>query len=95
MLKTAITLLLTALPLLAQTNPYQSDMVSWGSMQMLDGPVKAIAAGEVHTVALKVDGTVVGWGRNFYGQTNTPVGLANVIAIAAGGAHTVAITDGT
>ena len=38
--------------LFAQTNPYQSDIVSWGSMQIIDGPVKAIAAGGSHTVAL-------------------------------------------
>ena len=50
--------------LFAQTNPYQSDIVSWGRMQMLDGPVKAIAAGGFHTVVLKEDGTVVTWGAN-------------------------------
>jgi len=39
-------------PLFSQTNPYKSDIVSWDSMQMLNGPVKAIAAGGFHTVAL-------------------------------------------
>ncbi len=29
-----------------------------------------IAAGSDHTVALKSDGTVVAWGRNYYGQCN-------------------------
>ena len=43
--------------LFAQTNPFQSDIVSWGSMQMLNGPVKAIAAGRSHTVALINRGT--------------------------------------
>jgi predicted cobalt transporter CbtA len=41
-------------------------------------------------------GTVVAWGRNDYGQTNVPAGLNDVIAIAAGGAHTVVLrSDGT
>ena len=41
-------------------------------------------------------GCVVAWGYNGYGQTNVPAGLTNVVAIAAGGAHTVALKqDGT
>ncbi len=36
------------------------------------------------------------WGVNTYGQTNVPSGLTNVIAIAAGAEHTVALkADGT
>ena len=65
--------------------------------------VTAIAAGVEHTVALKSDGTVWAWGNNLYGQLGdgtktrqrSPVqvqGLAgNVIALAAGGYHTVAL----
>jgi hypothetical protein len=34
-------------------NPYETNIVSWGSMQMLDQPAIAIAAGGVRTVALK------------------------------------------
>ena len=44
----------------------------------------AIAAGDIHSLALKADGTVVGWGYNGYGQTTIPAGLTNVVAIAAG-----------
>jgi len=66
-----------------------------------------IAAGAVHTVSLKSDGTVWSWGGNQAGQLGngttaqqpSPVqatGLANVTAIAAGGYHTVALkSDGT
>ncbi|MCL2712684.1 MAG: hypothetical protein FWD37_05385, partial [Methanomassiliicoccaceae archaeon] len=78
--------------------------------------VKAIAAGNNHTVALKNDGTVWAWGRNNSGplgdntvtNSHTPVQvlkgtstsmddyLHDVIAIAAGGQHTIALKgDGT
>jgi pimeloyl-ACP methyl ester carboxylesterase len=44
----------------------------------------------------QVPGTVVAWGDNSQGQTNVPAGLTNVIAIAAGGNHSLALkSDGT
>jgi hypothetical protein len=55
------------------------------------GPCKAIAAGSSHTVAIRLDGTVVAWGLNTSGQCNVPADLGPCIAIAAGGGHTVAI----
>jgi len=67
--------------------------------------VKAIAAGERHTVALKEDGTVWSWGNNVFGQlghtdfvvrNNQPmmvVDLKDVKAIAAGEWHTVALKE--
>jgi alpha-tubulin suppressor-like RCC1 family protein/uncharacterized protein YjdB len=69
--------------------------------------VVSVAAGSHDSVALKSDGTVVGWGWNDYGQlgdgTTTsrtfPVavpGLTGVKAVSAGAIHTVALkTDGT
>jgi alpha-tubulin suppressor-like RCC1 family protein len=58
--------------------------------------VVAIAAGERHSIALRADGTVVGWGNNDYGQTNRPPEATNVVAIAAGYNHNVALrADGT
>jgi len=69
--------------------------------------VKAIAAGSIHSLALKIDGTVWGWGRNENGQVgdgttvlniNLPVqasGLTEVIAIAARYNHSLALkSDG-
>ena len=53
------------------------------------GAVSAIAAGELHTVAINGDGTVACWGRNIEGQCSVPAGLGAVSAIAAGGFHTV------
>lgn len=52
--------------------------------------VSAIAAGEYHSIALKSDGAVMGWGLNANGQTVAPA-LSGVTAIAAGSGHTVAL----
>ena len=72
--------------------------------------VIAIAAGASHSLALKFDGTVLAWGSNVTGQlgdgTTTPrltplqvFGLgpdSGVVAIAAGGGHSLALkADGT
>jgi hypothetical protein len=40
--------------------------------------------------------TVIAWGKNNYGQTNVPSGLSNVVAIAGGWHHSLALkSDGT
>jgi alpha-tubulin suppressor-like RCC1 family protein len=65
--------------------------------------VAAVAAGSVHTCALKTDGTVWCWGYNAYGQAGEPslldapspvqvAGLSGVRSIASGGYHSCAIT---
>ena len=51
----------------------------------------AIAAGSRHRLALKADGSVAGWGDNFYGQINIPAAATNVMTIAAGGRHSLAL----
>jgi len=66
--------------------------------------VTAIAAGQAHTLVLRSDGTVWGFGTNSAGElgeaipvgemTTTPVkipGLSNIISIAAGSGHTLAL----
>jgi alpha-tubulin suppressor-like RCC1 family protein len=40
----------------------------------------------------RADSEVVAWGWNDYGQTDVPSGLRNVVAIAAGGEHSLALT---
>jgi len=48
------------------------------------------------SMALKADGTVIGWGYNGYGLLNIPDGLTGVVAIAAGFDHNLALkSDGT
>lgn len=68
-----------------------------------EGPVKlavagrnaSIAAGHSHTVALKIDGTVVATGNNEYTQCCVE-DWTDIIAVAAGYRHTVGLkSDGT
>jgi alpha-tubulin suppressor-like RCC1 family protein len=48
------------------------------------------------SVCHAVGGSVVAWGRNNAGQTQVPAGLVNVIAVAGGDAHSLALNaDGT
>jgi alpha-tubulin suppressor-like RCC1 family protein len=58
--------------------------------------VKAVAARELYSMALKADGTVAVWGGGSCLQTNVPPGLAKVVAIAAGRYAALALkADGT
>ncbi|WP_162341775.1 S-layer homology domain-containing protein [Paenibacillus paridis] len=55
-----------------------------------------VAAGANHSLLLKSNGTVVGWGLNSAGQVTIPNGLSGVISIAAGSEHSLALkSDGT
>lgn len=52
--------------------------------------------GTVEVISPAVAATVTAWGSNGAGQTNIPPGLSNVVAIAAGDYHSLAIkSDGT
>lgn len=58
--------------------------------------IVAVAAGANHSLALTADETVVGWGRNEFGQATPPQGLSDVIDIAVGYDHSLALKrDGT
>jgi hypothetical protein len=58
--------------------------------------VIAIAAGGNHSLALRADGKVVGWGNNSRGQTNVPPTATNIVEITAGNEFSVGLReDGT
>ncbi len=73
----------------AFTDPFTNPVTATGA------PL-AIAGGGQHSLALRSDRTVVGWGNSGSGRTTIPVGSSNVVAIAAGWTHSLAAkSDGT
>ncbi len=58
----------------------------WLSLILLAGGLALFAGSTAHAA-----GSVVAWGDNSYGQTNVPVGLSNVVAIAGGGGQSLAL----
>jgi alpha-tubulin suppressor-like RCC1 family protein len=82
---------------------------TFGALRFGPTSVTAVAAGRQHSLLLRADGTVQALGDNAAGQlgvgTTSPVpsidppvigGLANVVAVAGGWAHSVALlADGT
>jgi alpha-tubulin suppressor-like RCC1 family protein len=86
----------------------------WGTdkntpVQIMSSGVSSVALGGDHTCAVKTDGSLWCWGRNYYGQLgdgmggygvirNTPVQImsSGVSSVALGGDHTCAVkTDGS
>jgi alpha-tubulin suppressor-like RCC1 family protein len=59
----------------------------------LTGYALQVASGYLHSLALNDNGQVFVWGDDSVGQTNIPAGLSNVVAIAAGGYHSVALAN--
>lgn len=86
-----------------------TDHIAPAAIALSGSPITRVAAGWHHSLALREDGTVLAWGRNDSAQlglgstssaptlTPTPVpGLSNVIALAAGEAHSLALkSDGS
>ena len=85
-----------------------TEVVAWGGestsalRQVPDfgGPVQQVELGGAHGLALRRDGTVVGWGSptglDAHGQQTPPAGLTEVVAVAAGHLHSLALrVDGT
>lgn len=55
-----------------------------------------VSSGPYHVLALKKDGTVAAWGKNYEGMAKVPPGLNNVAAVAAGSSVSAALRkDGT
>jgi len=79
---------------LTQQSPAAS-ILGWGSQrldstQFLTNRFTAIAAGGSYSLALRSDGTIVGWGADYYGQTTPPAGN-DFTAIAPGHEHSLAL----
>lgn len=78
--------------------PKKGERVHWGSKKTPDHPLTniiQITAGNHHNLALKADGTIMGWGWNDYDNAEPPDGN-NYIAIAAGDSHSLALkADGS
>ncbi|MCC2668641.1 MAG: hypothetical protein K0Q72_1112, partial [Armatimonadetes bacterium] len=54
------------------------------------------AAGDVHALALKRDGSVIAWGDDTNGQATVPHGFSEVVAISSSRDHNLALKrDGT
>ena len=77
----------------------EGTVAGWGSQIVLATPLedaRTIAAGGYHSLAVRSDGTVVGWGEDHFGQATPPEGLRGVVAIAAGQLDSLALkSDGT
>jgi hypothetical protein len=56
----------------------------------------AVAGGEIHSLGLKSDGTIVAWGGNNSGQCDVPLPNGGFVAIASGSFHNLGLkSDGT
>ncbi|MBK9777694.1 MAG: hypothetical protein IPP62_15300 [bacterium] len=56
----------------------------------------SIAAGWNHSLGIRADGSIVGWGFNNVGQCDAPQPNTRFVAVAGGGAHSLGLkADGT
>ncbi len=76
-----------------------NELVVWGTQpsgQPTLTDAVSVQTNEICAIALRSDGTVVGWGGNNYDQLDIPVGLSDVVQIAMGAYHCLALkSDGT
>src|SRR5204863_339116 len=80
-------------------DPPQGSIVGWGDQVVgvdLSRGFVGVAAGGVHGLGVKADGSIVAWGGNSSGQTNVPPPNAGFIAVSAGLAHSLGLkADGS
>jgi alpha-tubulin suppressor-like RCC1 family protein len=75
-----------------QTSGTTGDVSSWNQtpLSKLTGVID-INAGNSFGLALLNNGTITGWGNDYYGQASNGLNLAGVIKISAGSAHSIAL----
>lgn len=73
------------------------EIIGWGRSDtgQLDYPsdsdIVSVSAGSAYGLAIKRNGSIKGWGRNVYGETQAPSG--SYVSVSAGFTHSVAITS--
>ncbi len=78
--------------IVAEAKDFAQRRAAWTAAKMRRLDFKA----ERRQPALAIPGTIHAWGRNGDGQSTIPSGLTNVVSIAAGYSHTIALrSDGT
>lgn len=68
----------------------EGSIVGWGDVVVggdLSSGFERVAAGGMHSVGLKSDGSVVAWGYNAWGECVVPSPNRDFVAVAAGGGH--------
>jgi alpha-tubulin suppressor-like RCC1 family protein/predicted phage tail protein len=78
------------------TPPRPLTVVEWGytnGVPPTNQDLVSVSAGNYHSLALRKNGTVVGWGDNFYGEATPPTNLTGVVAISAGEGFSLALKD--
>jgi hypothetical protein len=71
-------------------------VTNWGALAAPPAEltnVVTVGDGGYYAAALKSDGGVVAWGANDYGQSLVPAGLTNVVQVAVGTMHCVALGE--
>ncbi len=97
-MKTKSILVLAIILFVAFPSAFARTIVAWGTKY---GAVPsgdnfvAIASGERHSLALKFDGSLMGFGWNTYGQASVPLGN-DFVGISGGSRHSIALkSDGS
>jgi hypothetical protein len=76
---------------------FAASVRGWGFTAINSSALRSasIAAGGSYSLALKSNGSIIGWGYNNSGQATPPAGN-NFVAVAAGGYHSLALkSDGS
>ena len=75
-----------------QTSGTTGDLSSWNQTPLsnLSGVID-INAGSSFGLALLNNGTITGWGNDYYGQASSGLNLTGVTSISAGAAHSIAL----